>query len=69
MIKNNKILTKKSYSSKMIFLLHLLDINDSNIPNGNSIFLLNCKKLEIITAENKWKSMTKRINRKFSFLS
>ena len=46
------------------------DINDSNIPNGNSIFLLNCKKLEVITGEKKWQNMTKELTQSFhSFLN
>jgi uncharacterized protein YyaL (SSP411 family) len=62
--KNNKILQKNLIQENDLFVTPS-DINDSNIPNGNSIFLLNCKKLEIITAENKWKSMTNELIESF----
>ena len=61
---------KKILLKKMTFLLHPSDVNDSNIPNGNSIFLLNCKKLEVITGEKKWQNMTKELIQSFhSFLN
>ena len=62
--KNNKILQKNLILENDLFVTPS-DINDSNIPNGNSIFLLNCKKLEIITTENKWKNMTKELIQSF----
>ena len=46
--KENKILQKNPIKQNDLFVPPL-DINDSNIPNGNSVFLLNCKKLEAIT--------------------
>ena len=42
-----------------------LDVNDGNIPNGNSIFLLNCKKLELITNDAKWQNMSKELAQSF----
>ena len=45
------------------------DVNDSNIPNGNSIFLLNCKKLEVITNETQWQNMTKELTQSFHSFS
>jgi uncharacterized protein len=67
--KNNKILQKNLIEKNDLFVPPL-DINDSNIPNGNSIFLLNCKKLEIITGEIKWQNMTKELIKSFhSFLN
>ena len=67
--KNNKILQKNLIKKNDLFVPPL-DVNDSNIPNGNSIFLLNCKKLEIITGEAIWKSMTKELIQSFhSFLN
>ena len=41
------------------------DVNDSNIPNGNSIFLINCKKLEVITGDKKWNNMNKELTRSY----
>ena len=62
--KKNKILQKNPIEKNDLFVAPL-DINDSNIPNGNSIFLLNCKKLEVITSESKWKNMTKELIQSF----
>ena len=64
MIKKNKILQKNPIEKNDLFVAPL-DINDSNIPNGNSIFLLNCKKLEAITNETKWQNMTKELIQSF----
>ncbi len=58
--KDNKILQKNLIKKNDLFVPPS-DINDSNIPNGNSIFLLNCKKLEIITGEVKWKKMNNEL--------
>jgi len=67
--KNNKILQKNIIEKNDLFVPPS-DINDSNIPNGNSIFLLNCKKLEVITNEKKWKTMTQELTQSFhSFLN
>ena len=62
--KKNKILQKNPVDKNDLFVPPL-DINDSNIPNGNSVFLLNCKKLEAITNESKWKNMTKELIQSF----
>ena len=67
--KENKILQKNPIKKNDLFVPPL-DINDSNIPNGNSIFLLNCKKLEVITGDVKWQNMTKELIQSFhSFLN
>jgi uncharacterized protein len=67
--KNNKILQKNLIEKNDLFVPPS-DVNDSNIPNGNSIFLLNCKKLEIITGENKWKVKVDELTKSFhSFLN
>ncbi len=67
--KENKILQKNPIKQNDLFVPPL-DVNDSNIPNGNSIFLLNCKKLEAITNDSKWQSMTKELIQSFhSFLN
>jgi len=67
--KKNKILQKNPIKQNDLFVPPL-DINDNNIPNGNSIFLLNCKKLEAITEETKWKDMSNELTKSFhSFLN
>jgi len=67
--KENKILHKNPIKQNDLFVPPL-DINDSNIPNGNSVFLLNCKKLETITNDIKWQGMTKELIQSFhSFLN
>jgi len=62
--KKNKILQKNPIEKNDLFVSPL-DINDGNIPNGNSIFLLNCKKLEAITNETKWKNIAKELMQSF----
>ena len=67
--KENKILQKNPIKQNDLFVPPL-DINDSNIPNGNSVFLLNCKKLEAITDDTKWQGMAKELIQSFhSFLN
>ena len=67
--KNNKILQKNPIEKNDLFVPPS-DINDNNIPNGNSIFLLCCKKLEAITSESKWQNITKELTNSFhSFLN
>ena len=67
--KNNKILQKNLIEENDLFVPPS-DVNDSNIPNGNSIFLLNCKKLEAITGELKWQSLARELSQSFhSFLN
>ena len=58
--KNNKILQKNPIEQNDLFVSPV-DISDHNIPNGNSVFLINCKKLEAITGENKWQNMGKEL--------
>ena len=67
--KENKILQKNPIKQNDLFVPPS-DINDSNIPNGNSVFLLNCKKLEAITSDTKWQGMAKELTESFhSFLN
>ena len=61
---NNKILQKNPIEKNDLFVPPL-DVNDSNIPNGNSIFLLNCKKLAAITNETKWQDMNSNLMQSF----
>ena len=66
---NNKILQKNPIKENDLFIPPS-DLNDHNIPNGNSIFLINCKKLEVITGENKWKKISEELIQSFhSFLN
>ena len=60
----NKILQKNPIKENDLFVPPL-DVNDSNIPNGNSIFLLNCKKLETITGDSKWQNIVKVLSQSF----
>jgi len=60
----NKILQKNPIKKNDLFVPPL-DINDSNIPNGNSIFLLNCKKLGVITDESNWSNMANELIKSF----
>jgi len=62
--KSNKILQKNSINDNDLFVSPS-DISDHNIPNGNSIFLINCKKLEVITGESSWKNMSKELVQSF----
>tara|TARA_B100001123_G_scaffold62566_1_gene68503 strand:- start:2588 stop:4534 length:1947 start_codon:yes stop_codon:yes gene_type:complete len=67
--KNNKILQKNPIDENDLFVPPS-DINDHNIPNGNSIFLTNCKKLELITGDAKWKNINNELSQSFhSFLN
>jgi len=67
--KESKILQKNPIEENDLFVSPI-EISDHNIPNGNSIFLLNCKKMEVITNENNWKNMVKELVQSFhSFLN
>jgi len=58
--KKNKILQKNPINQNDLFAPPS-DINDHNIPNGNSVFLINSKKLEAITGDIKWKDINKEL--------
>jgi len=58
--KNNKILQRNPVNQNDLFVPPS-DLNDHNIPNGNSIFLINSKKLELITGEDKWKKINEEL--------
>ena len=67
--KKNKILQKNPIDQNDLFFPPS-DINDHNIPNGNSVFLINSKKLEVITDNKKWKDINKELIQSFhSFLN
>ncbi len=42
-----------------------IDLNDSNIPNGNSIYLHICNKLYIITNEKSWSEKSEILKKSF----
>ena len=68
-MQNNKILQKNPVDENDLFVAPM-DMNDHNIPNGNNVFLINCKKLETITGESNWKNMNKELIQSFhSFLN
>ena len=50
---NEKILQKNKVQSNDLFV-EPVDLNDNNIPNGNSIYLFVLNKLNNINPENKW---------------
>jgi len=67
--RNNKVLQKNPVDENDLFVAPI-DMSDHNIPNGNNVFLINCKKLETITGENNWKNMSKELIQSFhSFLN
>ena len=55
---NEGVLQKNKIQSNDLFV-EPIDLNDNNTPNGNSVYLLICNKLNNITPENKW---SKRID-------
>ena len=67
--KDKKIFQKNPINDNDLFVPPS-DINDHNIPNGNSIFLINSKKLENITGEKVWKNISDELSQSFhSFLN
>ena len=47
-------LLQKNISNSNDLFVNPVDIGDNNIPNGNSIYLLICSKLNNITNDQKW---------------
>ena len=70
---NDKILQKNKVQFNDLFV-EPIDLNDNNIPNGNSIYLFICNKLFNILGDQKWnekidilsKSFHSHINSNFS---
>ncbi len=70
---NDKILQKNKIQFNDLFV-EPIDLNDNNIPNGNSIYLFICNKLFNILGDQKWndkidilsKSFHSHINSNFS---
>ena len=63
----NKLLQKNKISDNDLFV-NPIDINDNNIPNGNSVFLNLCNKMNLITKENHWLDKTEILKKTFHSL-
>ena len=63
----NKLLQKNKIGDNDLFV-NPIDINDNNIPNGNSVFLNLCNKLNLITKENHWLDKTEILKKTFHSL-
>ena len=62
--KENNLLQKNILKSNDLFV-QPLDIADSNIPNGNSIYLLICSKLSNITNNKSWAEKSDILSKSF----
>ena len=62
--KKNNLLQKSPINRNDLFV-NPIDINDGNIPNGNSIYLFVSQKLELILEKNDWKSKTQSLMKCF----
>ena len=58
------ILQKNKIQSNDLFV-EPIDLNDNNIPNGNSIYLLITNKLNSITPDNKWNERINILSKSF----
>ena len=58
------ILQKNKIQSNDLFV-EPIDLNDNNIPNGNSIYLLITNKLNNITPDNKWNERINILSKSF----
>ena len=58
------ILQKNKVQSNDLFV-EPIDLNDNNIPNGNSIYLLISNKLSNIAPESKWKERIDILSKSF----
>ncbi len=58
------VLQKNKIQSNDLFV-EPIDLNDNNIPNGNSIYLLIANKLNNITPEKKWNERIDMLSRSF----
>ena len=67
---NNREILQKNPLNKNDLFVNPVDINDNNIPNGNSIYLNNCQKLELITNKKEWKNKLELLKKSFhSFIN
>ena len=62
--KENSLLQKNILKSNDLFV-QPIDIADSNVPNGNSIYLLICKKLSNITNNKLWNEKLNILSKSF----
>ena len=62
--KENNLLQKNILKSNDLFV-QPIDIADSNVPNGNSIYLLICRKLSNITNNNLWNEKLNILSKSF----
>ena len=67
--KKKEILHKNPLKKNDLFV-NPIDINDNNIPNGNSVYLNNCLKLELITNKAEWKNKLDALKKSYhSFIN
>ena len=62
--KENNLLQKNILKSNDLFV-QPIDIGDSNVPNGNSIYLLICSKLKSITNNKLWNEKLDILSKSF----
>ncbi len=62
--KENNLLQKNILKSNDLFV-QPIDIADSNVPNGNSIYLLICRKLSNITNKKLWNEKLNILSKSF----
>ena len=62
--KENNLLQKNILKSNDLFV-QPIDIGDSNVPNGNSIYLLICRKLSNITNNKLWNEKLDILSKSF----
>ena len=62
--KKNNLLQKNPINKNDLFV-NPVDINDGNIPNGNSVYLFISQKLELILEKKEWKSKCKTLKEAF----
>ena len=61
---NEKILQKNKVQANDLFV-EPIDLNDNNVPNGNSIYLMLCNKLFNISSDNKWSERVDLLSKSF----
>ena len=62
--KKNNLLQKNPINKNDLFV-NPVDINDGNIPNGNSVYLFISQKLELILEKQDWKSKCQTLKESF----
>jgi len=61
---NENVLQKNKIKFNDLFV-EPIDLNDNNIPNGNSIYLLICNKLFNILGDQKWNEKIHTLSKSF----